>query len=226
MVLYCARDAPYNQYYFLSTRPTGERTRIMTVELQVTPAQIQAVADTVQVHKFGGSSLADAYCYRRVARIVTEYAGASDLVVVSAAGDTTNRILAIIDAQADDLGVAEVLLKQLQKYQQGLITELLNGDLQAQLLALSNQDFARWWGWLQGDEIITHRPELLSYGELWSARLLAALLKQQGIKADYIDARDVLIADDAPEPNIRVEVSRIGALSLPVSFAPTQPGGR
>src|SRR5690554_7315108 len=74
MVLYCARHAPYNQYYFLSTRPTGERTRIMTVELQVTPAQIQAVADTVQVHKFGGSSLADAYCYRRVARIVTEYA--------------------------------------------------------------------------------------------------------------------------------------------------------
>lgn len=213
MVLYCARDAPYNQYYFLSTRPTGERTRIMTVELQVTPAQIQAVADTVQVHKFGGSSLADAYCYRRVARIVTEYAGASDLVVVSAAGDTTNRILAIIDAQADDLGVAEVLLKQLQKYQQGLITELLNGDLQAQLLALSNQDFARWWGWLQGDEIITHRPELLSYGELWSARLLAALLKQQGIKADYIDARDFLIADDAPEPHIRVEVSRIGLLN-------------
>src|SRR5690554_4697337 len=213
MVLYCARDAPYNQYYFLSTRPTGERTRIMTVELQVTPAQIQAVADTVQVHKFGGSSLADAYCYRRVARIVTEYAGASDLVVVSAAGDTTNRILAIIDAQADDLGVAEVLLKQLQKYQQGLITELLNCDLQAQLLALSNQDFARWWGWLQGDEIITHRPELLSYGELWSARLLAALLKQQGIKADYIDARDFLIADDAPEPHIRVEVSRIGLLN-------------
>ena len=132
----------------------------MTVEVQVTPEQIQAVADTVQVHKFGGSSLADAYCYRRVARIVTEYAGASDLVVVSAAGDTTNRILAIIDAKADDLGVAEVLLKQLEKYQQGLITELLNGDIQARVLEQSQHDFKRWWAWLNGEEEISRRPEL------------------------------------------------------------------
>jgi aspartate kinase (EC 2.7.2.4)/homoserine dehydrogenase (EC 1.1.1.3) len=185
----------------------------MTVEVQVTPEQIQAVADTVQVHKFGGSSLADAYCYRRVARIVTEYAGASDLVVVSAAGDTTNRILAIIDAKADDLGVAEVLLKQLEKYQQGLITELLNGDIQARVLAQSQHDFKRWWAWLNGEEEITRRPELLSYGELWSARLLSALLQQQGVTSDFIDARTFLVADDAPEPHIRVPVSRAGLLN-------------
>lgn len=185
----------------------------MTVEVQVTPEQIQAVADTVQVHKFGGSSLADAYCYRRVARIVTEYAGASDLVVVSAAGDTTNRILAIIDAKGDDLGVAEVLLKQLEKYQQGLILELLNGDVQQHVLEQSQHDFKRWYAWLAGEEEIARRPELLSYGELWSARLLAALLEQQGVTADYIDARTFLVADDAPEPHIRVEVSRAGLLN-------------
>ncbi|SFR51137.1 aspartate kinase [Pseudidiomarina maritima] len=185
----------------------------MTVEVQVTPEQIQAVADTVQVHKFGGSSLADAYCYRRVARIVTEYAGASDLVVVSAAGDTTNRILAIIDAKADDLGVAEVLLKQLEKYQQGLITELLNGDIQSRVLEQSQHDFKRWWAWLNGEEEINRRPELLSYGELWSARLLSALLQQQGVTSDYIDARTFLVADDAPEPHIRVPVSRAGLLN-------------
>lgn len=185
----------------------------MTVEVQVTQEQINAVADTVQVHKFGGSSLADAYCYRRVARIVTEYAGASDLVVVSAAGDTTNRILAIMDAKTDDLGVAEVLLKQLEKYQQGLILELLNGDVQQHVLAQSQHDFARWYRWLNGDEVITRRPELLSYGELWSARLLSALLQQQGVTSDYIDARTFLVADDAPEPHIRVAVSRAGLLN-------------
>ncbi|WP_339878055.1 bifunctional aspartate kinase/homoserine dehydrogenase II [Pseudidiomarina gelatinasegens] len=185
----------------------------MTVEVQVTPEQIQAVADTVQVHKFGGSSLADAYCYRRVARIVTEYAGASDLVVVSAAGDTTNRILEIIDAKSDDKGVAEVLLKQLEKYQQGLIHELLNGDVQARVLQQSQADFKRWYAWLNDQEEIKRRPELLSYGELWSARLLSALLEQQGVTADYIDARTFLVADDAPEPHIRVDVSRAGLLN-------------
>jgi aspartokinase/homoserine dehydrogenase 2 len=197
------------------------------MQLEVSDAQVQAVAEQVQVHKFGGSSLADAYCYRRVARIVTEYAGASDLVVVSAAGDTTNRILAIIEAKqnasdADDLGVAEVLLKQLEKYQQSLITELLSGEQQERVLAASQQDFKRWWNWLDGGEVIEHRPELLSYGELWSARLLAALLQQQGTQADYIDARSFLVADDAPEPLIRTEISRNGLLNRIAPHAGTR----
>ncbi|KFZ30694.1 aspartate kinase [Pseudidiomarina salinarum] len=186
----------------------------MVVEVDVSSQQIDTVAEQVQVHKFGGSSLADAYCYRRVARIVTEYAGASDLVVVSAAGDTTNRILAIIDAKQNaDEGVAEVLLKQLEKYQQGLIGDLLSADHKARMMDLSRKDFKRWYGWLNNEETIDNRAELLSYGELWSARLLATLLQQQGGKADWIDARTFLVADDAPEPLIRVEPSRAGLLN-------------
>ena len=42
-----------------------------------------------QVHKFGGSSLADPVCYRRVAAIVEQQVGGDELVVVSAAGKTT-----------------------------------------------------------------------------------------------------------------------------------------
>ena len=177
-------------------------------DVPITDAEKQNVADSVQVHKFGGSSLADAFCYRRVARIVTEYAGASDLVVVSAAGDTTNRILAIINAKDNPGDTASILLDQLEQFQQGLITELLSGDLAERLLEQSRKDFARWRQWLAGEETITHNAELLSYGELWSARLLAALLQKQGTRADYIDARDFLLAADAPEPVIQVEKSR------------------
>ncbi|MFP3355677.1 hypothetical protein R0K04_30500, partial [Pseudoalteromonas sp. SIMBA_153] len=43
---------------------------------------------------------------------------------------------------------------------------------------------------------------------LWSARLLSALLQKQGTRADHIDARDFLLAADAPEPVIQVEHSR------------------
>ncbi|MGQ4277534.1 bifunctional aspartate kinase/homoserine dehydrogenase II [Pseudidiomarina sp. E22-M8] len=197
------------------------------MKVEVSDAQIHTVAEQVQVHKFGGSSLADAYCYRRVARIVTEYAGASDLVVVSAAGDTTNRILAVIDAKQEgdadgDYGMAEVLLKQLENYQQSLISELLSGEHQQRLQDASQKDFSRWWNWLSGDQTIANRAELLSYGELWSARLLAALLKQQGTQADYIDARTFLVADDAPEPLIRVDVSRAGLLNRIASHAGTR----
>lgn len=171
------------------------------------PERIQAIADEIHVHKFGGSSLADPYCYRRVARIVTEHAGVSDLVVVSAAGDTTNRIIAIADAKANQPEYAATLFASLKRYQQGLIEELLSGRLLEQVLAQSEADFERWQRWLIDQEHI-ERAELCSYGELWSARLLAALLQKQGTRADYIDARTFLSADDAAEPVIAVVASR------------------
>ncbi|MGO1189868.1 amino acid kinase family protein, partial [Vibrio casei] len=46
-----------------------------------------------QLHKFGGSSLANPECYKRVANILKEYSSPADLVVVSAAGSTTNRLI-------------------------------------------------------------------------------------------------------------------------------------
>lgn len=181
------------------------------VSVSVTPERLQTIADEVHIHKFGGSSLADAYCYRRVARIVTEHAGTSDLVIVSAAGDSTNRIIAIIEARENDAAYAANLLDSLQRYQQGLIDELLAGRPLEICHSLSEQDFARWQRWLIGEENID-RAELCAYGELWSARLLAALLQRQGTRADYIDARTFLSADDAAEPVIHTQKSRTALL--------------
>lgn len=173
----------------------------------VTPERIQTIADDVHIHKFGGSSLADPYCYRRVARIVTEHAGSSDLIIVSAAGDTTNRILAIIEARRDDAEYAANLFASLQRFQYNLIDELLAGRQQSACLEAIDQDFARWQRWLIGQENI-ETAELCAYGELWSARLLAALLQRQGTRADYLDARSFLTADDAAEPVIHTEPSQ------------------
>jgi aspartokinase/homoserine dehydrogenase 2 len=188
----------------------------------LTQEQVQAAADTVQVHKFGGSSLADAFCYRRVARIVTEYAGASDVVVVSAAGDTTNRILAIIAAAKKPGDTAAILLEQLEKFQLGLINELLGSDLAQSLCQLSNADFERFRRFIRGEESISRDAELLAYGELWSARLLAALLRKQGTRAEHIDARDFLCAEDAPEPLIQEQVSREALLQRVAPYPGTR----
>lgn len=193
----------------------------MTQNLTITDERINEIAEQVQVHKFGGSSLADAYCYRRVARIVTEYAGASDLVVVSAAGDTTNRILALIEAKEQQPDYAATLLQSLRNFQQGLIEELLSGRGQAQLMQKSDHDFARLERWLIGEETIPV-PELCAYGELWSARLLAALLQKQGTRADYIDSRTFLAATDAAEPRIHDSESRQGLLARIAPHAGTR----
>ena len=53
----------------------------------------QAGAKGRQLHKFGGSSLADVKCYLRVAGIMTEYSQPGDMMVVSAAGSTTNQLI-------------------------------------------------------------------------------------------------------------------------------------
>ena len=55
----------------------------------------EAVFKRRHVHKFGGSSLADPVCYRRVASILEQQVGGQGqgLVVVSAAGKTTNRLI-------------------------------------------------------------------------------------------------------------------------------------
>ncbi|WP_406664831.1 bifunctional aspartate kinase/homoserine dehydrogenase II [Gallaecimonas sp. GXIMD1310] len=134
------------------------------------------------IHKFGGSSLANAACYQQVATLVRQYCQDGDLVVVSAAGDTTDALLALTPA------TLPVLLQQ----QQQLLTLLPDVDQAAALAAALAAD---------ADTIsqalargIDNRDWLLAFGELWSARLLAALLG-----ACCLDARQFLvIADGCP----------------------------
>ena len=70
-----------------------------------------------QLHKFGGSSLADPECYKRVVNILKEYSQADDLVVVSAAGKTTNRLIEFLDALNKDGRVAHENLQSVRQYQ-------------------------------------------------------------------------------------------------------------
>ena len=43
-----------------------------------------------QLYKFGGSSLANAKAYKKVARIISKHLTENDLIVVSASGQTTD----------------------------------------------------------------------------------------------------------------------------------------
>lgn len=81
-----------------------------------------------QLHKFGGSSLADPECYQRVAHILRDYSQADDLVVVSAAGKTTNRLIEFLEALNKDGRAAHEALQALRQFQVQLIEGLLEGD--------------------------------------------------------------------------------------------------
>ncbi len=154
-----------------------------------------------QLHKFGGSSLADPECYRRVANILKEYSSENDLVVVSAAGKTTNRLIEFLDGLERDGRLAHDALQSLRHYQFGLVESLLSGEAQGQLLAQLNDEFSTL-AELAAPLSQTQRAAVLGHGEVWSARLLAALLNQTNLPAVAQDARAFLRAESGTQPEV------------------------
>ncbi|KLV05651.1 bifunctional aspartate kinase/homoserine dehydrogenase II [Photobacterium ganghwense] len=156
-----------------------------------------------QLHKFGGSSLADPDCYRRVVEILREYSGDTDLVVVSAAGKTTNNLIEWLTLLGKDGRQAHEALQALRQFQQQLIENLLSGELADELLTqlhLELGEIAR-----VGEQLPLSEAQsawVQGHGELWSARLMAALLSQQGLPAVNLDSRLFLRTERSAQPEV------------------------
>lgn len=169
---------------------------------------IQESGQGRQVHKFGGSSLADPACYRRVAGLIEQQAGLHPLVVVSAAGKTTNRLLELMDLVAAGDHAAADALAVLQGYQQGLIDGLLEGERRQRLSTQLASDLQQIGRLLESRLDAYQRHAVLAHGEVWSARLLAALLAERGSQAAWLDAREFLLAEEAALARVDLLVSR------------------
>ncbi|CCN47233.1 Bifunctional aspartokinase/homoserine dehydrogenase 2 (Includes: Aspartokinase; Homoserine dehydrogenase) [Vibrio nigripulchritudo MADA3029] len=154
-----------------------------------------------QLHKFGGSSLADAECYQRVVNILKEYSQPNDLVVVSAAGSTTNQLIAWLGALEKDGRVAHEMLQELRQYQTSLIESLLPEERAAGLLDALNTEFSGL-GELSFPLTSAQKSSAMGHGELWSARLLAKLLNHNNLEAVSQDSRDFLRAEHGAQPEV------------------------
>ncbi len=154
-----------------------------------------------QLHKFGGSSLADPECYQRVVNILQEYSNTNDLVVVSAAGSTTNQLINWLTALEKDGRLAHEALQELRQYQTRLIESLLPTDRAAPLLDSLNTEFVGL-GELAYPLTNAQKSSAMGHGELWSARLLAALLNYKGLEAVPQDSRDFLRAEQGAQPEV------------------------
>ncbi|HBH7879926.1 bifunctional aspartate kinase/homoserine dehydrogenase II [Vibrio parahaemolyticus] len=154
-----------------------------------------------QLHKFGGSSLANPECYLRVADILKEYSAENDLVVVSAAGKTTNRLIEFLEGLDKDGRIAHEALQGLRQFQSELIESLLEGEVQTQLLASLHDEF-NTLAELAAPLTDAQKAAVLGHGEVWSSRLLAALLSQQNVPAVAQDARAFLRAEAGTQPEV------------------------
>ncbi len=154
---------------------------------------------TRQLHKFGGSSLADPECYQRVATILAEYSQSDDLIVVSAAGNTTNQLINWLSALDKDGRVAHELLMSLRQFQSGLIEALL--DEPAALLELLYHEISAL-GEMSTPLSPQQQAQVLGHGEVWSCRLLSALLTQKEMAAVCLDSREFLRAEESTQPEV------------------------
>ncbi|WP_413736581.1 bifunctional aspartate kinase/homoserine dehydrogenase II [Sodalis sp. RH21] len=155
-----------------------------------------------QLHKFGGSSLADVKCYQRVAGIMAEYSHPGDLMVVSAAGTTTNQLISWLKLSQTDRLSAHQVQQTLRRYQHQLFCGLLSPELAEQMMAEFVADLERLAVLLDGQITDAVYAEVVGHGEIWSARLMAAVLNRQDIDAIWLDARDFLRAEHAAQPQV------------------------
>ena len=147
------------------------------------------------VHKFGGSSLSSANRYHAVANIILSQTSEGDVIVVSAAGKTTDTLVKLWQSyqQQDQQALSDVLAL-LEQHQSELIQELLVAPFQQSVLSALAGELADISEQINAAQL--QEAQLLAHGELWSARLLAHYLKQLDANARAFDARQLLTLAD------------------------------
>ncbi len=152
-----------------------------------------------KIHKFGGSSLADADCFRRVSRLMLAAEGERVGVVVSAMGGMTDALLHLVAlAEADNDDFIDGLNVIGERYATAA-RELIEVDGLVGLLDAWSEDAEDVRDVLKAIALVRSAPQrsrdvVSGYGEIWSARMLAALLEQEDPKrgGTWIDARKVI----------------------------------
>jgi aspartokinase/homoserine dehydrogenase 1 len=166
-----------------------------------------AAAKAWVVHKFGGTSVADAACFRRVAGLLHAQTGPRQAVVVSAMGGMTNALLALIDKAIESAESIEPGLAAVHQRYSATADELLTTDAaKAPVLSWFEDELGDISDILNSVALVgsaTQRSQdiVAGYGEIWSTRLLSTYLKQErgadplNRSIAWQDTRQVLIVE-------------------------------
>jgi len=153
------------------------------------------------VMKFGGTSVEDPAAIRRTAAIVAGRVaqGKQPIVVVSAMAKVTDQLLraAAIAAEGDRTG-ALAISSRLRSRHRDTAAALLTDS--AALVDRIDRKFDSLDEILRGlAAILELTPRvsdlIVSFGELFSSRIVAAAFRELGINSTHIDARQIIITD-------------------------------
>jgi len=184
-----------------------------------------------KVHKFGGSSVADAACMQRVAEIIEGDPAPRKAVVLSACRGVTDALLSLVTLAEQQDAALDDRIETLRQRHISIARELLAGDLYDEFLVELDRDCHDIAGILQTVRLVraastTLRDLIAGYGEIWSTRLFERLLRRRGRsqgRVQWLDARRVLLVEWGPlGPGVRWEQSRANLqAALPPDFTGT-----
>ena len=155
------------------------------------------------VHKFGGTSVANADGYKSVADILTaqQRVGEHTAVIVSAMSGITDALIELVEIAKTRDNSYPAKLEALKQRHLDTLNELgLEPRRRLELAAIVEADFRDISEVLKGVSIARIASEQIKefvsgHGEIWSAQFLAAHLSSVARPTTWLDARQVLTVD-------------------------------
>lgn len=154
------------------------------------------------VMKFGGTSVESSDAIARLVGTVKSHLAQRPVVVVSAPGKTTNRLLEFAEhARRGELYLGSKCLNELQDYHFEVAGQVADGEALHRLETSLQRSFRDLRVILSEvtDEGRKVTPALLdeiaSFGERMSSEIVAAALESGGVPSVHLDARQMILTD-------------------------------
>ncbi|MFA5405277.1 MAG: lysine-sensitive aspartokinase 3 [Ignavibacteria bacterium] len=151
------------------------------------------------VMKFGGTSVQDSEAYNRVINIVKSRIEKKPVVVLSATAKTTDTLLLCCKTASEgNYEKASEIIKQIKDRHLKIAAELVVNESKLGELKTKTKDLLDGLrDIIKGIYLLSELSErsiakVLSHGELLSTLILTYALNQKDIKAEYLDARNIM----------------------------------
>jgi len=186
------------------------------------------------VHKFGGTSLGNAERISAVSEIIAaSQQNTPTSVVVSAISGTTDRLIAGARAAVtDDDATCQAALKWLSETHHAVVNTLLAGSPECdELRTVIDERLGRLERLLESISVLGEltargHDAVLCFGEQLSSAIVAAVLRCRGVKAQSINATDLIVTDNhfgAASPQMGTTRTRVIQRLLPLVEARVVP---
>jgi bifunctional aspartokinase / homoserine dehydrogenase 1 len=185
------------------------------------------MSSQLQVMKFGGTSLGNAECIARAAKIIAE--GAAEkrrVIVVSAMSGVTNQLIeAAKTAQTGNASGAASIMNALRtEHEKALASLLKDGEEREHVWQKMETVLGEGRRFCEGTALLRELSErtldaISSLGERLSAPLVAAAARQLGLQSEAIEATELIVTDQfhgGAEPQMERTREKSQARLLPL----------